>query len=248
VTDPTDPVSRETPPAPALARGVFADRFDLAVRYAGLLADGGVERGLIGPREAPRLWERHLINCALLADALPPDTDVCDIGSGAGLPGLVLAIRRPDLRVTLVEPLLRRTTFLAEMVDVLGLDHVELVRARAEELHGAREFSVVTSRAVAPLGRLLDWSMPLVRQGGHLLAMKGSTAQDEVVASSPELRRHGAGAVEVLTYGVGEIDPPTTVIRVEASRPSRLGWDAADQQRDDTRPSGGPRARKGRRS
>ena len=126
----------------------------------------GVVRGLIGPREAPRLWERHLLNCAVLADALPEDADVCDIGTGAGLPGLVLAIRRPDLRVTLVEPLLRRTTFLDEVVPSSALDHVEVVRGRAEELHGQREFSVVTSRAVAPLGRLLDWSMPLVRQGG----------------------------------------------------------------------------------
>ncbi|CAN5522979.1 16S rRNA (guanine(527)-N(7))-methyltransferase RsmG [soil metagenome] len=231
-----------------MARGVFADRLDLATRFAGLLADDGVIRGLIGPREAPRLWERHLINCALLADALPPASDVCDLGSGAGLPGLVLAIRRPDLRVTLVEPLLRRTTFLTEVVERLDLEQVEVVRARAEDLHGTREFSVVTSRAVAPLGRLLDWSMPLVRQHGHLVAMKGSSAQDEIGASARELRRHGAGTVEVLTYGDGEIDPPTTVIRVEATRPSGLGWDAADQHRRDTRSPGRSRARKGRRS
>ena len=106
-----------------------------------------------------------------------------------------------------------------------------MVRARAEELHGRREFSVVTSRAVAPLGRLLDWSMPLVRQGGALVAMKGSSAQEEVDAAAAELRRHGAGAVEVLTLGAGQIDPPTTVIRVEATRPSRLGWDAAERER-----------------
>ena len=137
-------------------------------------------RGLIGPREAPRIWDRHLLNCAVLTDVLPDGTDVCDIGSGAGLPGLVLAIRRPDLRVTLVEPLLRRTTFLSEVVERLGLDNVEVRRGRAEELHGSAEFSVVTSRAVAPLPRLLAWSMPLVRQGGALVAMKGSSALDEV--------------------------------------------------------------------
>ncbi len=249
MTEPTEPVvSRETPPAPALARGVFADRLELATRFAALLADDGVVRGLIGPREAPRLWERHLLNCALLADALPVDVDVCDIGSGAGLPGLVLAIRRPDLRVTLVEPLLRRTTFLSEVVERLSLNRVEVVRARAEELHGTREFSVVTSRAVAPLGRLLDWSMPLVRQHGHLVAMKGSSAQEEVEASGRELRRHGAGTVEVLTFGDGQIDPPTTVIRVEATRPSGLGWGAAAQRQRDARESGRSRARKGRRS
>ena len=227
---------------------MFAARLPVAERYAGLLADDGVVRGLIGPREAPRLWERHLLNCAVLTDVLPDGTDVCDVGTGAGLPGLVLAVRRPDLRVTLVEPLLRRTTFLEEVVERLGLDRVEVVRARAEELHGHREFSVVTSRAVAPLGRLLDWSMPLVRQGGALVAMKGSSAQEEVNDSSRELRRHAAGRVEVLTYGDGEIDPPTTVIRVEATRPSGLGWDAADQQRRETRPTGRSRGRKGRRS
>jgi 16S rRNA (guanine527-N7)-methyltransferase len=182
-----------------------------------------VARGLVGPRETPRLWERHLINCALLGDAVGPEADVCDLGSGAGLPGLVLAIARPDLRVTLVEPLLRRTTFLTEAVEKLGLANVEVVRARAEELHGTREFTVVTSRAVAPLGRLLDWSMPLVREGGALVAMKGASVKDEIEAAAPELRKHGGGAVTISTYGEGVIDPPTTVVRVEASRPSRLG-------------------------
>src|SRR3954463_9485578 len=124
-------VSRETPPSPPTAEGVFASRTALAERYAELLATDGVVRGLIGPREAPRLWERHLLNCAVLTDVLPDGIDVCDIGSGAGLPGLVLAVRRPDLRVPLVEPLLRRTTFLEEVVERLGLERVEVVRARA---------------------------------------------------------------------------------------------------------------------
>ncbi|MGZ5417995.1 MAG: 16S rRNA (guanine(527)-N(7))-methyltransferase RsmG [Nocardioides sp.] len=201
---------------------MFSHALPQAEAYAALLADDGVVRGLIGPREAPRLWKRHLINCALLGEAVPEDSDVCDIGSGAGLPGLVLAIARPDLTVTLVEPLLRRTTFLEEVVERLILPNVEVVRARAEELHGRREFSVVTSRAVAPLGRLLDWSMPLVRQGGALVAMKGSSVQEEIDASAQELRNHGAGAVEVLVCGAGVIDPPTTVVRVEATRLSAL--------------------------
>ena len=222
------PVSRETPPAPpapAEARGVFSDALPAAERFAGLLAHDGVVRGLIGPRETPRLWERHLVNCAVLGEAIPPAVSVCDIGSGAGLPGLVLALARPDLELCLVEPLLRRTTFLEEAVAALGLRNVEVVRARAEELHGTREFTIVTSRAVAPLGRLADWSMPLVRQGGHLLAMKGSSADAEIAESASTLARHGAGVVEVLQLGVGRIDPPTTVVRVEATRPSRLGWD-----------------------
>ena len=224
------PVPRETPPVPETARGVFASRLELAAAYADLLATDGVTRGLIGPREAPRIWDRHLLNCAVLTDLLPEDADVCDIGSGAGLPGLVLAIRRPDLRVTLVEPLLRRTTFLAEVVERLGLDNVEVRRGRAEELHGSAEFSVVTSRAVAPLPRLLAWSMPLVRQGGALVAMKGSSAADEVAAARSDLESCGGRSVEVVTIGEAVIDPPTTVVRVEAGRPSRLGWDR-DQAR-----------------
>ncbi len=221
----TEPVSRETPPAPDVARGVFAHHLPRAEAYAALLADQGVVRGLIGPREVPRLWARHLLNCAVLEELIPGDVDVCDIGSGAGLPGLVLAIARPDLRVTLVEPLLRRTTFLDEAVEQLRLDNVEVVRARAEELHGKRDFAVVTSRAVASLDRLLDWSMPLVRQGGALLAMKGSSAADELAAARGRLQRHGAGGASVVTCGVDVVDPATTVVRVEGARPSRLGYD-----------------------
>ena len=232
---------------PESARGVFAARLDLAAAYADRLATDGVTRGLIGPREASRIWDRHLMNCAVLTDLLPEGTDVCDLGSGAGLPGLVLAIRRPDLRVTLVEPLLRRTTFLSEVVAALELENVEVLRHRAEELHGRREFSVVTSRAVAPLPRLLDWSMPLVRQGGALVAMKGATAQAEVDEARAALAASGAGAVEVLTVGDEEINPPTTVIRAEATRPSRLGWDAAHQARR-TPGTSARKQRKGRRT
>jgi 16S rRNA (guanine527-N7)-methyltransferase len=205
---------------------VFSSRLPLAERYAELLATDGVVRGLIGPRELPRLWERHLVNCALLGQAIARDADVCDLGTGAGLPGLVLAIDRPDLSITLVEPLLRRTTFLEEAVAALGLSNVEVVRARAEELHGSRDFSVVTSRAVAPLDRLLGWSMPLVRQHGAMLAMKGSSARSEVDAAEKALRRYGAGEVTVSTYGADLIDPPTTVVRVEARRDSGLGLPA----------------------
>ncbi len=209
-----------------MARRVFSDSLPLAQRYAELLATDGVVRGLIGPREVPRLWERHLVNCALLGEAIPQGAGVCDIGTGAGLPGLVLAIVRPDLSLTLVEPLLRRTTFLTEAVETLGLDNVEVVRARAEELHGTRAFAIVTSRAVAPLDRLLGWSLPLVRRGGWLVAMKGSSVHDEIVAAERTLRRHGAGTVDVLTLGEGLIDPPTTVVRVEAVRSTPLGLGA----------------------
>ncbi len=195
---------------------MFGERLDLAVAFVGLLADAGVSRGLIGPREASRLWERHLLNCAVLGEVLPRDVDVADIGSGAGLPGLVLALHRPDLRLTLVEPLRRRTDFLAEVVQTLDLPRVTICRARAEELHGKRQFDVVTSRAVAPLARLLDWSMPLVRPGGQLLAIKGAAVHGEVAAASQDLRRHRVQGVAVLTLGLGIVDPPTTAVRVEA--------------------------------
>lgn len=216
------PVSRETPPAPQAAVGVFSHALPLAERFADLLAREGVLRGLIGPREVPRLWERHLVNCALLGQAFDRDVDVCDLGSGAGLPGLVLGVCRPDLRLTLVEPLLRRTAFLEEAVRELGLVNVEVVRARAEELHARRDFAVVTSRAVAPLDRLLGWSMPLVREGGALVAMKGASVHEEIAAASSSLRRHGAGEVSVHEYGAGLVERPTIVVRVRANRPSAL--------------------------
>ena len=209
-------VSRETEPsAPPVARRVFdAARLPLAERYAALLATEGVVRGLIGPREGPRLWERHLLNCAVLGEAIPRGVTVCDVGSGAGLPGVVLAIARPDLEVTLVEPLLRRTTFLEEAVAEIELEQVSVVRARAEELHGIATFDVVTSRAVAPLGRLLGWSMPLVGSGGVVLAMKGSSAHEEIRAAGKALRKLGCATPEVLELGSQNLHPPTTAIRV----------------------------------
>lgn len=220
----TDDVSRETPtpPAPDSARGVFApDRLPVAVRYAGLLAGEGVVRGLIGPREVSRIWERHLLNCAVLTDLVPDSATTCDVGSGAGLPGMVWAVARPDLSVTLVEPLLRRATFLTEVVSALGLDNCEVVRARAEELHGRRRFDVVTARAVAPLRRLLEWTMPLVAPDGMLLAMKGARAEQEVAEAAPVWRRLGCAAPEVVV--VSHEDVATTVVRVARAEPARVG-------------------------
>ena len=217
-----DHVSRETPPAPDVAGEVFSLRLPLAHAYAQLLAGPGTERGLIGPREVPRLWERHLLNCAIVTDLIPEGRTVCDIGSGAGLPGMVLALRRSDLQVTLVEPLLRRTIFLTEAVHRLGLSNVEVFRGRADAVHGLRDFDVVTSRAVAPLDRLLEWSLPLVRQDGVMLAMKGTSVADELSGASTALRRLGGGEPEVITLGTDTLVFPTTVVRVQAGRPSRL--------------------------
>ena len=221
-----DDVSRETPPAPDSARGVFpVERIPLAEAYADLLGTDGVVRGLIGPREAPRLWDRHLLNCAVLGDLLPEGASVCDIGSGAGLPGLVLAIARPDLRITLVEPLLRRTTFLEEVVTRLQLaEQVEVVRDRAEGLHGERTFEVVTSRAVAPLDRLLGWSMPLVAPTGFLVAMKGSSVHEEIKTADAVLHQLGCSPPEVHVLGADRIASPTTAVRVAWADPARVGW------------------------
>lgn len=214
-------VSRETPDPPDIARRVFGSALPGAARYAELLADAGVVRGLLGPREAPRLWERHLVNCALLAEGLPLDSRVADIGSGAGLPGVVLALCRADLQVTLIEPLQRRTDFLHEVVEELGV-RADVVRARAEELHATDRFDAVVSRAVAPLPKLLGWCLPLVRPGGQVLAMKGASADQELLGAQKllgRLRARGeAGAAEVVRFGVGHVDPPTTAIRV--ARPS----------------------------
>lgn len=219
-------VSRETPPAPdpdldVVGRIVPADRLPALTRYAAQLASTGVIRGLIGPREVPRLWDRHLVNCALVAPFVDESARVVDVGSGAGLPGLVLAIVRPDLDVTLVEPMARRVDFLAEVVDDLGLANVSVVRERAGQWREAPTFSVATARAVAPLAKLLTWTMPLVRPGGELLAMKGASATDEIAAAGPELSRYGARA-EIVTSAV-EGSSTTTVVRVVRDRLPRIG-------------------------
>jgi 16S rRNA (guanine527-N7)-methyltransferase len=220
------------PSPPDEAGRVFAsDRLPLAIAYADLLATEGVVRGLIGPREAPRLWDRHLLNCAVLGDVVPQGATVCDIGSGAGLPGLVLAIARPDLRMTLVEPLLRRTTFLEEVVTALSLPHVDVVRGRADVLHGERTFDVVTSRAVAPLERLLQWSMPLVSPDGALVAMKGSNVSDEIDAARPVLSEWRCAEPEVLTLGEGVLVHSTHALRVAWADPARVGWPLAPAKR-----------------
>ena len=206
----------------------------VAQRYADLLATDGVVRGLIGPREAPRLWERHLLNCAVLGEAIGTDASVADVGSGAGLPGMVLAIARPDLRVTLVEPLLRRTRFLDEAVAELGLsDRVEVVRGRAEELHGRRTFDVVTARAVAPLDRLARWCLPLVAPNGELVAMKGASAAAEVAEAGPALRRLGCATPVVIRLGVGLLAEPTWAVRVARPESGPVGW--RDRPRRDDR-------------
>lgn len=200
-----------------IAEKVFGSRLDLAKEYHDSLATAGVERGLIGPREVPRLWERHILNCAVLGELIGEGESVVDIGSGAGLPGIPLAIARPDLRITLVEPLLRRTVYLAEFVDAHALN-VLVVRGRAEQPGVKKEAGgadVVTSRAVAPLEKLAKWSLPLIHERGRMLALKGSSAVDEIDRDRAALTRLGAGKLEVVECGVGLLPTPTIVVRAE---------------------------------
>ncbi|TCJ00563.1 16S rRNA (guanine(527)-N(7))-methyltransferase RsmG [Aeromicrobium sp. IC_218] len=202
-------VSRETTPPPA-AHELFGDRLAPMGVYADRLATDGVERGLIGPREVPRLWERHLVNCAVVLPRVAEGVTVADVGTGAGLPGLVWAIARPDLQVTLIETLQRRTIFLQEVVDQLELSNVRVLRSRAEDVH--ETYDVVTARAVAPLARLGRWCLPLVAPGGVLLALKGRSAADEVDRDGAVLTKLGARSIVVTTYGPQ--DDPTTVVEV----------------------------------
>jgi 16S rRNA (guanine527-N7)-methyltransferase len=200
---------------PAEATEVFGDALGQARRYAELLATDGVTRGLIGPRETERRWERHLLNCAVVAELLPERGELVDIGSGAGLPGIVLALVRPSLSVILLEPLLRRSLFLSECVTELGLFNTTVVRARAEDKAAAHiSADVATARAVAPLDRLTRWAVPLLRPGGELLAIKGQSAAAELAAAEPVLSRLGVQSAEVLQAGHGRVISATTVVRV----------------------------------
>ncbi len=204
----------EAPDAPSVAAAVFGPRLDLAERYAAILAGAGIERGILGPGEVPRLWERHVLNSAAVAELVGDDETVADVGSGAGLPGIPLALARPAARVILIEPLLRRAEFLQEVVDELGLD-VAVVRGRAEEpdvLRQVGEMDAVTSRAVASLEKLAKWSLPLLREGGRMLAMKGDRADDEVGEHRRAMSALGAVDIGVVKCGVDYLTPPATVV------------------------------------
>ena len=199
---------------PVGATRVFGERIALARSYVDALATDGVLRGLIGPREPSRLWTRHVLNSAVIAELIAADASVVDIGSGAGLPGIPLAIARPDVRVTLVEPLERRTKFLLEIVHALGLGNCRVVRGRAEDVVvQCGNADVVTSRAVAPLHRLVTWSAPLTREGGLVLAMKGESAREELTRDQKAVTAAGLVDAEVLEIGGGDLGEPTFVIK-----------------------------------
>lgn len=205
------------------AANIFGSQLNRAWRYAEMLAGAGVERGLLGPREAARLWDRHLLNSAVISELIQADVRVIDIGSGAGLPGLPLAIARPDLKVVLLEPMLRRIQFLDEVVAELRLT-VEVVRGRAEEpwvRDQIGDADAVVSRAVAPLDRLAKWSLPLLRLDGRMLAIKGERAGDEVHQHRRAMTVLGAADIDVVKCGVDQLPSPTTVVSARLGKSGR---------------------------
>ena len=238
---------QEVPEAePGAAALVFGDRIDLARKYVAALATDGIVRGLIGPWEAGRLWSRHVLNSAVIADLIDPGARVIDIGSGAGLPGIPLAIARPDCRVDLVEPLERRAQFLREIVEMLELGHCRVVRGRAEdvvaECGGAQ---VVTSRALAPLHRVAVWSEPLIAIGGWMLALKGQSAAEELARDRPAMIATGLIDAEVVTVGTGIVDPATLVVRAQRSG-DMSATPRAGQRRRPGKPPKDPRGQQSR--
>jgi len=205
-------MTNATEPEPAAAAELFGDRIASARSFAAALAREGEERGLIGPLELPRLWTRHVLNCALVAPLLRSGGVVGDVGSGAGLPGLVLAIARTDVRFLLIEPMERRVAWLEEQRQALGLDNVEVLRARAEDVRLGDRLDQVTARAVSAFRKLVPITAPLVRDGGELVLMKGANAQAEIDAAAKEIRRFHIHDVRVEILGEGVVDEVTRVI------------------------------------
>lgn len=209
-------VSRETTGVeaePASASVLFGQRVELARRFTAALAEQGEERGLIGPLELPRLWSRHILNSAVAAPLFSAGSRVGDIGSGAGLPGIVLAIARPDVRFVLIEPMERRIAWLTEQTEALELDNVEVVRGRGEDWTEGAVLDAVTARAVSALRTLIPITAPLVRDGGELVLLKGANAANEIAAAEKAIRRFRLTDVRVEPVGEGVIDEPTRVIR-----------------------------------
>lgn len=205
-------------PSLAAAEELFGDNLDPARRYVEHLASTGIEWGLLGPREVPRLWERHVLNCAVVGDLLPEGALVADVGSGAGLPGIALALARPDCQFILIEPLERRVSWLDMVVEDLGLENVDVVRARSEQVVGNVAVDVVTARAVSGLKTLIPLTVPLLQGSGQLLAIKGRSAADEVRSAAKVLKKHKCSSPVIETVGEDLLAEPTTVVRVQVGR------------------------------
>ncbi|MFK4297061.1 16S rRNA (guanine527-N7)-methyltransferase [Arthrobacter sp. GAS37] len=204
------------------AEKIFGDRLGLARRYVEHLATSGTERGLIGPREVPRLWSRHVLNCAVIESAIAHGSHVADVGSGAGLPGLCLAIARPDLELTLIEPLERRVIWLQEVVDDLGLGNVTVMRTRAELAVGMVDADVVTARAVSALSKLAGLTIPLLNGKGEVVAIKGRSAAEEIEQAAKVIRRLGGVETSVVVCGQELLEEPTTVVRIVVNKQRKI--------------------------
>lgn len=222
-TDPADSLMVEITPAELkAAESIFGDRLDLARRYVEHLATSGTERGLIGPREVPRLWSRHVLNCAVIESQIAHGSHVADVGSGAGLPGLCLAIARPDLELTLIEPLERRVIWLQEVVDDLGLENVTIMRTRAELAVGMVDADVVTARAVSALTNLAELTIPLLAGKGEVVAIKGRSAGEEIEKAAKVIRKLGGTQTSVVLVGEDVLEEPTTVVRIVVNKPQKI--------------------------
>jgi 16S rRNA (guanine527-N7)-methyltransferase len=204
------------------AEKIFGERLGLAERYVEHLATSGTERGLIGPREVPRLWSRHVLNCAVIESEIAQGSHVADVGSGAGLPGLCLAIARPDLELTLIEPLERRVIWLQEVVDDLGLDNVTVMRTRAELAVGLVKADVVTARAVSALSNLAGLTIPLLDGEGEVVAIKGRSAAEEIEKAAKAIRKLGGVQTSVVTVGQDLLEEPTTVVRIVVKKSQKI--------------------------
>ena len=211
-----------TPAELQAAEKIFGVRLDLAKRYVEHLATSGTERGLIGPREVPRLWSRHVLNCAVIESQIAQGSHVADVGSGAGLPGLCLAIARPDLELTLIEPLERRVIWLQEVVDDLGLDNVTIMRTRAELAVGMVNADVVTARAVSALSSLAGLTIPLLAGKGEVIAIKGRSVGEEIEKAAKVIRKLGGTQTSVLLVGEDLLEEPTTVVRIVVNKPQKI--------------------------
>ena len=198
---------------PIEAAAVFGDRIDLARGYAAALVRDSDLLGLLGPREMPRLWSRHILNSAVVAELVPSGKTVCDIGSGAGLPGIPMAIVLPDTLFTLIEPMERRSDWLISVIDELGLKNVEVIRARAEEV--GEVFDIATARAVSALPKLLRMCIPLVRHGGEILALKGSKAAEEIEEAKRIQKKLGVESFKIEFAGARLLSEPTLVVRTK---------------------------------
>ncbi len=198
---------------PVVAVQIFGARIEFARHFTDQLAEYGEERGLIGPLETSRLWSRHILNSAVISDAFESGTRVADVGSGAGLPGLVLAIARPDVSWVLIEPMERRVAWLDEQVDLLGLENVDVVRARAEDYNADAGFDAVTARAVSALRTLIPLTAPLVRRNGQLVLMKGASVESEISAAEKQIRRFRLRDPRAERFGTTLLEQPTTVFR-----------------------------------